>query len=147
MPSRSISAVLALCVFAWISPASVSDDKVPIEESRARSATLCLLQGAEAELTAYVDLSFTVTTEGAVRDPVVTRTEVCEEVDSEKTRPELEAAAIRAVLKFKYTPRIVDGESVDVRDVTTRITFIREDEEKNAGEASEATSDSEERMR
>jgi protein TonB len=34
-----------------------------------------------------------------------------------------ERAAIRAVLKFKYKPRVVDGVPVEVPNVKTRITF------------------------
>jgi protein TonB len=61
----------------------------------------------------YVDLSFTVTTTGTVRDPVVLFS----------TSSLFERAAVRAVLKFKYKPRVVDGVPVDVPNVKTRISF------------------------
>jgi len=61
----------------------------------------------------YVDLSFTVTTTGTVRDPAVLFS----------TSSLFDRAAIRAVLKFKYKPRVVDGVPVDVPNVKTRITF------------------------
>jgi len=64
-------------------------------------------------LEGYVDMSFTVTTTGTVRDPVVLFS----------TSSLFERAAMRAVLKFKYKPRVVDGVPVDVPDVKTRITF------------------------
>lgn len=64
-------------------------------------------------LEGYVDLSFTVTTAGTTRDPVVIQS----------TSSLFERAAIRAVLKFKYKPRVVDGVPVDVPNVKTRITF------------------------
>lgn len=64
-------------------------------------------------LEGYVDLSFTVTSTGTVRDPIV--------LDS--TSSLFERAAIRAVLKFKYKPRVVDGVPIDVPNVKTRITF------------------------
>ena len=64
-------------------------------------------------LEGYVDLSFTVTTAGTVKDPVVIQS----------TSSLFERAAIRAVLKFKYKPRVVDGVPVDVPNVKTRITF------------------------
>jgi len=64
-------------------------------------------------LEGYVDLSFTVTTAGTVRDPVVLFS----------TSSLFERAATRAVLKFKYKPRVVDGVPVDVPNVKTRITF------------------------
>lgn len=64
-------------------------------------------------LEGYVDLSFTVTTAGTTRDPIVIQS----------TSSLFERAAIRAVLKFKYKPRVVDGVPVDVPNVKTRITF------------------------
>lgn len=68
-------------------------------------------------LEGYVDLSFTVTTAGTVRDPIVLFS----------TSSLFERAATRAVLKFKYKPRVVDGVPVDVPGVKTRITFQIED--------------------
>ncbi len=65
----------------------------------------------------YVDMSFTVTTTGTVKDPVVTFS----------TSSLFERAATRAVLKFKYKPRVVDGVPVDVPGVTTRIRFELEE--------------------
>jgi len=68
-------------------------------------------------LEGYVDLSFTVTTAGTVRDPIIIFS----------TSSLFERAATRAVLKFKYKPRVVDGIPVDVSGVKTRITFLIED--------------------
>ena len=68
-------------------------------------------------LEGFVDLSFTVTTAGTVRDPIVLQS----------TSSLFERAAIRAVLKFKYKPRVVDGVPVDVSGVKTRISFQLED--------------------
>ena len=61
----------------------------------------------------YVDMSFTVTTTGTVKDPVVVFS----------TSSLFDRAAERAVLKFKYKPRVVDGVPVEVPNVKTRITF------------------------
>ncbi len=61
----------------------------------------------------YVDMGFTVTTTGTVKDPIVLFS----------TSSLFERAATRAVLKFKYKPRVVDGVPVDVPGVKTRITF------------------------
>ena len=68
-------------------------------------------------LEGYVDMSFTVTTAGTVRDPIVMFS----------TSSLFERAATRAVLKFKYKPRVVDGVPVDVPGVKTRISFQIED--------------------
>lgn len=68
-------------------------------------------------LEGYVDLSFTVTASGTVRDPIILFS----------SSSLFERAATRAVLKFKYKPRVVDGVPVDVSGVKTRITFQIED--------------------
>jgi protein TonB len=68
-------------------------------------------------LEGFVDLQFTVTTAGTVEEPVVIQS----------TSSLFERAAIRAVLKFKYKPRVVDGVPVRVPGVKTRITFLLED--------------------
>lgn len=64
-------------------------------------------------LEGFVDLEFFVTEAGTVRDPVVIQS----------TSSLFERAAISAVLKFKYKPRVVDGVPVEVPGVKTRITF------------------------
>ncbi|MCH7853479.1 MAG: energy transducer TonB [Proteobacteria bacterium] len=68
-------------------------------------------------LEGYVDMSFTVTASGSVTNPIVMYS----------TSSLFERAATRAVLKFKYKPRVVDGIPVDVVGVKTRITFRMED--------------------
>ena len=68
-------------------------------------------------LEGFVDLQFTVTTAGTVKDPIVIQS----------TSSLFERAAVRAVLKFKYKPRVVDGVPVEVPGVKTRITFMLED--------------------
>lgn len=65
----------------------------------------------------YVDMSFTVTATGTVKDAVVMFS----------TSSLFDRAATRAVLKFKYKPRVVDGQPVEVVGVKTRITFKIED--------------------
>jgi protein TonB len=79
----------------------------PVYPSRAQS------RGLEG----FVDMSFTVTTTGTVKDPIV----------MQSTSSLFERAATRAVLKFKYKPRVVDGIPVEVVGVKTRITFKLED--------------------
>lgn len=64
-------------------------------------------------LEGFVDLSFTVTATGTVKDPIVLQS----------SSSLFERAATRAVLKFKYKPRVVDGVPVEVPGVKTRISF------------------------
>ncbi len=67
----------------------------------------------------YVLLEFTVTRTGAVADPVVI----------ESDPPGIfDRAAINASLKFKYKPKVVNGEPIDVAGVLHRITFELADE-------------------
>ena len=64
-------------------------------------------------------LSLTVTTTGAVRDPIVIEA---------KPPGFFERAAITAALKFKYKPKVVDGTPVEVTGVMNRIIFEMQDE-------------------
>jgi len=62
----------------------------------------------------HVLLEFVVTKTGAVRDPVVI----------EASPPGIfDRAAVQAALKFKYKPKVVNGEPIDVAGVRNLITF------------------------
>lgn len=62
----------------------------------------------------HVLLEFTVTKTGAVKDPVVI----------ESSPPGIfDRAAMQAALKFKYKPKVVNGEPIDVAGVRNLITF------------------------
>ncbi len=62
----------------------------------------------------FVLLEFVVTKTGAVRDPVV--------IES-KPPGIFDRAATQAALKFKYKPKVVNGEPIDVAGVRNLITF------------------------
>lgn len=62
----------------------------------------------------YVIVEFTVSKQGSVKDPVVVEAEPKDIFDR---------AAIDAALKFKYKPRVVNGEPTEVSGVQNRITF------------------------
>ncbi len=62
----------------------------------------------------YVIVEFTVTKQGTVRDPVVVKAE---------PQGLFDRAALDAVLKFKYKPRVINGEPAAVSGVQNRITF------------------------
>jgi periplasmic protein TonB len=70
-------------------------------------------RAAERGLEGFVLLEFTVTRQGTVRDPVVV----------ESTSSIFDRAAIDAVMRFRYRPRVIDGEPVEVPGVRFRITF------------------------
>lgn len=73
-------------------------------------------RAAERGLCGYVDLSFTVTAAGGVRDPIVT--------DSSSSM--FEKSAKKAALKYKYKPRQTGGKAVDVSGVEIRVSFNME---------------------
>jgi protein TonB len=64
-------------------------------------------------LEGYVIVEFTVTRSGTTRDAFVV----------ESTSTLFERAAVEAALKFKYKPRVIDGEPVEVPGVRNKITF------------------------
>ena len=64
-------------------------------------------------------LEFSVTELGAVRDPVVLEAEPPGVFDQ---------AALDAVGKFKYKPKVIDGEAVEITGVRNRIVFEISDE-------------------
>lgn len=65
-------------------------------------------------ITGYCIVEYTVTASGAIRDPVA--------VDC---NPEgvFEKASVKASLKFKYKPRVVDGEAIEVVGVQNKFTY------------------------
>ncbi|MGI9229529.1 MAG: energy transducer TonB [Gammaproteobacteria bacterium] len=66
----------------------------------------------------YVIVEFTVTRQGTTKDIRV--------VESEPSRI-FDRAAMRAAAKFKYKPRIIDGNPIEVPGVQNKITFIMEE--------------------
>ena len=117
---RSDIALIAVIASACVSaPLFASDDGLPTPISQ-YPAFYCYLEDAEGALSGYVAISFTVTREGNVRDPVVIRSEAC----VREAIPRIEAIATESLVEqFRYKPPVVDGESVEVPDVKTRILF------------------------
>ncbi len=62
----------------------------------------------------YVIVEFVVTKNGSVRDPMVV-----------EAQPQgiFDQAAKEAALKFKYKPRVIDGQATEVAGVQNKITF------------------------
>ena len=79
----------------------------PVYPSRA------LTRGLEG----YVIVEFTVTRQGTTKDAFVV----------ESSSSMFERAALDAALKFKYKPRVIDGEPVEVPGVQNKITFEIQD--------------------
>lgn len=83
---------------------------LPIVKVQPQYPSRALSRGIEG----YVIVEFTVTTNGSVKDPVVIESEPSSIFDN---------AAMKAALKFKYKPRVIDGEPVEVPGVRNKITF------------------------
>ena len=63
----------------------------------------------------YCIVQYTVTRQGAVRDPVV--------LEDQCTSSLFHRASVQASLKFKYKPRVIDGEAVEVPGVRNKFTY------------------------
>ena len=63
----------------------------------------------------YVLLEFTVTSEGTVRNPKVLES---------RPRGIFERAAVEAAQHFRYLPKYVNGEPIEVQGVRNRIAFV-----------------------
>jgi protein TonB len=70
-------------------------------------------RAAENGVEGFVLVSFTVTVEGTTRDVVVL----------ESSHKMFERNAVKAAQKYKYKPRVVDGEPIEVTGVPVRIEF------------------------
>jgi len=76
-------------------------------------------------VTGWVDLEYTVLPDGTVIDPVVVDSEAARQTrrDDFKVSQELfNEAALEAIVRWRFKPRIVDGRAVPVR-VVQRINF------------------------
>jgi len=65
-------------------------------------------------ISGYCIVEYTVTTSGAIRDPVA--------VDCQPAGV-FEKVSVKASLKFKYKPRVVDGEATEVVGVQNKFTY------------------------
>ncbi|MFT5710723.1 MAG: protein TonB [Halioglobus sp.] len=65
-------------------------------------------------ISGYCIVEYTVTKTGAIRDPVA--------VDCDPSGV-FERASVKAATKFKYKPRVVDGEPIEVAGVLNKFTY------------------------
>ena len=86
-------------------------DYLPIVKVAPIYPQRALLRGIEG----YCVVQYTVTRQGTTRDPFVIEDQC---TDSLFHRPSLQAA-----LKFKYKPRVIDGQAVEVRGVRNKFTY------------------------
>ena len=63
----------------------------------------------------YCVVQYTVTRQGTIRDPAV--------IESICTSSLFQRASLQAALKFKYKPRVIDGQAVEVPGVQNKFTY------------------------
>ena len=86
-------------------------DYLPIVKVAPIYPNRALTRGVEG----FCVVQYTVTSLGTTKDPVV--------VESQCSSSLFHRASINAALKFKYKPRIIDGEAVEVPGVQNKFTY------------------------
>ena len=77
------------------------------------------IRAEERGIEGWVELEFTISEAGTVKDARVTNA---------KPKGVFDRSALRAIKKWKYNPKIEDGNPVERPGVTVRLTFDLEDE-------------------
>ena len=67
----------------------------------------------------YCVVQYTVTRQGTIRDPFV--------IEDQCTSSMFHQPSLQAALKFKYKPRVIDGQPVEVPGVQNKFTYVIED--------------------
>jgi protein TonB len=86
-------------------------DYLPIVKVAPIYPNRALTRGIEG----YCVVQYTVTRQGTTKDPIV--------IEDQCTSTLFYSASINAALKFKYKPRIMDGEAVEVPGVQNKFTY------------------------
>jgi protein TonB len=86
-------------------------DYLPIVKVAPIYPNRALTRGVEG----FCVVQYTVTSLGSTKDPVV--------IESQCTSSLFHRASLNAALKFKYKPRIIDGEAVEVPGVQNKFTY------------------------
>lgn len=89
--------------------AATDGEYLPIVKVAPQYPRRALARGLEGE----VLVRYTVTRQGTVRDPVVVQS----------TNSVFDRAAVDSAARYKYKPRVVDGQAVEVANVQTVIKF------------------------
>ena len=67
----------------------------------------------------YCVVQYTVTRQGTIRDPFV--------IEDQCTHSFFHRPSVQAALKFKYKPRVIEGQSVEVPGVQNKFTYVIEE--------------------
>ena len=86
-------------------------DYLPIVKVAPIYPNRALTRGIEG----FCVVQYTVTRQGTIKDPIV--------IEDQCTSTLFHRASLNAALKFKYKPRIMDGEAVEVPGVQNKFTY------------------------
>ena len=67
----------------------------------------------------YCMVQYTVTRQGTIRDPIV--------IEDQCSNSMFHGPSLQAALKFKYKPRVIDGQAVEVPRVRNKFTYVIEE--------------------
>ena len=87
-------------------------DYLPIVKVAPIYPQRALVRGIEG----YCVVQYTVTRQGTTRDPFV--------IEDQCTSSMFHRASLQAALKFKYKPRVIDGQAVEVPGVQNKFTYV-----------------------
>ena len=90
-------------------------DYLPIVKVAPIYPQRALVHGIEG----YCVVQYTVTRQGTIRDPFV--------IEDQCTNSMFHRPSLQAALKFKYKPRVIDGQAVEVPGVQNKFTYVIEE--------------------
>ena len=90
-------------------------DYLPIVKVAPIYPQRALLRGIEG----YCVVQYTVTRQGKIRDPFV--------IEDRCTHSMFHGPSLQAALKFKYKPRVINGQAIDVPGVQNKFTYVIEE--------------------
>jgi protein TonB len=90
-------------------------DYLPIVKVAPIYPQRALVHGIEG----YCVVQYTVTRQGTIRDPFV--------IEDQCTNSMFHRPSLQAALKFKYKPRVIDGQTVEVPGVQNKFTYVIEE--------------------
>lgn len=90
-------------------------DYLPIVKVAPIYPQRALLRGIEG----YCVVQYMVTRQGTIRDPFV--------IEDQCTNSMFHRPSLQAALKFKYKPRVIDGQAVEVPGVQNKFTYVIEE--------------------
>jgi protein TonB len=90
-------------------------DYLPIVKVAPIYPQRALMRGIEG----YCVVQYTVTRQGTIRDPFV--------IEGQCTNSMFHRPSLQAALKFKYKPRVLDSQAVEVPGVQNKFTYVIEE--------------------